>query len=94
MKKPNKIQIFGIVLGVLYLGVMINQMNYPWVYERLQQVTSYPIIKTTIFVLICISFWIYLWSEKIKINYLYKSILGCLSIIFALYIFNYLLLFL
>ncbi len=94
VKRLNKIQIFGIVLGILFWGLMINHINHPWVYERLQQVTSYPIIKTTIYVLICISCWIYIWSAKIKINYLYKSILGCLSIIFALYMFNYLLLFL
>ena len=93
MKKLNKIQIFGMVLGMLFLGLMINHYNHPWVYERVQQVTSYFIIKTTIVVLIYILFWIYLWSEKFKINYLYKSILGCLTIGSVLYMYKYLLLF-
>jgi len=88
MERLNKIQITGILVIFLYLGITIYFYSHNWVYDRIQKLTDFYLTKTIIFVFSYLSIWIFIWNNNFKFHSLYKSIIALFSFIFFLYMYR------
>ena len=88
MERLNKIQITGILVTFLYLGITVFFYSYDWVYERIQRLTEFYLTKTTISAFSYLCIWIFIWNNNLKLRSLYKSIIALFSLIFFMKIYR------